>query len=234
MVVPSLAQLPSSGKVVATLSGALGAVKSACRKKWRWFDVPVVTLDGQPIREAYRYYFKAQPDVVLPFSVLTPEYVEFLENDPGRPFARVAPPFINIASGLWESEMAADGFAQTMGGTSHWQSIAFQFAMADAAMCPEIVGETVTYDHTIFSEDEFGARNEGASASYTFDKELDPLMRAVLKAGNHIGRALQDGGRWVISTFGCTSTEVERLRKHSVEVAAKSLDVPIPKVTPAR
>ena len=99
------------------------------------------------------YMYKS--GVILPYSVLTAEYLDFLSNDPGYPFARVAPPLINIASGLWEREFTRGGWSQSMGGDAHWQTIAFQFALVDAQLCKNQVGKTVTYKHTITQQDEY-------------------------------------------------------------------------------
>ena len=228
VIADSLESLPESGQVLGALQYATRWVKPDCRRNWKRFDVAVLTQDGSALDERYMFLIKAQPALILPYSILSDDYLDFLKKDPGYPFARVAPPLINIASGLWEREFTRGGWAQSMGGDAHWQTIAFQFALADAQMCKDVVGRTASYKHTITQTDEYGAITDSQSVTYEFDADWEPIILAILERGNHIGRPIGTGARRLIRTYGCTSEEVARLRRNPITVAAKTLNLPLP------
>ncbi|WP_286979671.1 peptidoglycan-binding domain-containing protein [Haliea sp.] len=224
VIAESEAAIPESGRVLGALQNAISSMRSECRRNWRRFDVPVYTPAGAKLSERYMYMYKS--GVILPYSVLTAEYLDFLSNDPGYPFARVAPPLINIASGLWEREFTRGGWSQSMGGDAHWQTIAFQFALADAQLCKNQVGKTVTYKHTITQQDEYTV--DTTTVTYEFDADWEPIILQILANGNHIGIPMGTGAKHLIRTFGCDSEEVARLRRNPITVVAKTLGMPLP------
>lgn len=221
-------KIPETGRVLSALQRALDRTQQSCRKNWKRIDVPVRTSEGTLLKERYMYLHTAQPAVILPYSILTPDNMVFLNNDPGYPFARVAPPLINIASGLWEREFTRGGWSQSMGGEAHWQTIAFQFALADAELCKSNIGATTSYQHTVTQTNEFGAVIDSQAVTYEFDKKLESIMLAILSNGNHIGAPIGEGARRLIRTHGCDSEEVARLRRNPITVAATTLNLPVP------
>ena len=223
VIAESEAAIPESARVLSALENAKNYLRLECRKQWR-FDVPVFPPGGEKLSESYMYMFKA--GVLLPYSILSPEYLDFLSSDPGYPFARVAPPLINIASGLWEREFTRGKWAQSMGGNAHWQTIAFQFALADAQLCKNQVGKTVTYEHTITQQDEYTVDTD--TFTYEFDADWEPIILQILENGNHIGIPMGTGARYLIRTFGCDSPEIARLRRNPITVVAKALNMPLP------
>lgn len=225
VIAESEASIPESGRVLSALQNAKNSLRMECRREWRRFDVPVYTPSGEKLTESYMYMFKS--GVLLPYSILSADYLDFLSNDPGYPFARVAPPLINIASGLWEREFTRGGWAQSMGGDAHWQTIAFQFALADAQLCKNQVGKTVTYKHTITQQDEYSV--DTTTLTYEFDADWEPIILQILENGNHIGRPMGTGAKRIIGTFGCESEEVARLRRNPITVVAKTLGMPLPR-----
>jgi len=224
VIAESEAAIPESGRVLSALQNAINSMRSECRRNWRRFDVPVYTPEGAKLSERYMYMFKS--GMILPYSVLTADYLDFLNNDPGYPFARVAPPLINIASGLWEREFTRGGWSQSMGGDAHWQTIAFQFALADAQLCENEVGKTVAYKHTITQQDEYTV--DTTTVTYEFDADWEPIILQILENGNHIGIPMGTGAKHLIRTFGCGSEEIARLRRNPITVVAKTLDMPLP------
>lgn len=224
VIAESEASIPESGRVLSALQNAKNSLRMECRREWRRFDVPVYTPSGEKLSESYMYMFKS--GVLLPYSILSADYLDFLSNDPGYPFARVAPPLINIASGLWEREFTRGGWAQSMGGDAHWQTIAFQFALADAQLCKNQVGKTVAYKHTITQQDEYSV--DTTTVTYEFDADWEPIILQILENGNHIGRPMGTGAKRIIGTFGCESEEVARLRRNPITVVAKALGMPLP------
>ncbi|MEQ8690945.1 MAG: hypothetical protein RIC89_08955 [Pseudomonadales bacterium] len=224
VIAESEASIPESGRVLSALQNAKNSLRMECRREWRRFDVPVYTPSGEKLSESYMYMFKS--GVLLPYSILSADYLDFLSNDPGYPFARVAPPLINIASGLWEREFTRGGWAQSMGGDAHWQTIAFQFALADAQLCKNQVGKTVAYKHTITQQDEYSV--DTTTVTYEFDADWEPIILQILENGNHIGRPMGTGAKRIIGTFGCESEEVARLRRNPITVVAKTLGMPLP------
>jgi peptidoglycan hydrolase-like protein with peptidoglycan-binding domain len=224
VIAESEAAIPASGRVLGALQNAKNYMRTECRREWSRFDVPVYTPSGKKLSESYMYMFKS--GVLLPYSILSAEYLDFLSNDPGYPFARVAPPLINNASGLWEREFTRGGWAQSMGGDAHWQTIAFQFALADAQLCKNQIGKTVTYKHTITQQDEYSV--DTTTVSYEFDADWEQIMLQILENGNHIGIPMGTGAKRIIRTNGCESEEVARLRRNPITVVAKTLGLPLP------
>ena len=91
------------------------------------------------------------------------------------------------------------------------KSIFFNFSLADAALCPESVGQTTTIEITRTETDENFVTTTSTQV-FTFDKDNEDLLVAILKEGNHIGSRLESFSTELINFYGCSSPEITRMR----------------------
>ena len=91
------------------------------------------------------------------------------------------------------------------------KSIFFNFSLADALLCPETVGQTTTVEVTRTETDENFVTTT-STQSFTFDKDNESLLVAILNEGNHIGSRLESFSRELISFYGCSSPEITIMR----------------------
>lgn len=202
IVVDDLSQLPNAGLVSNTIAN--GWLSIDCIRNRQFYNVPVYNPAGEKLSDGYFAYRSGAQTFAFPVGYLTPQQEEWLRNDPGLPFARIAAPFVSIISGFFEETNW--GYADD----TQFKSIYFQFALRDAGMCPEVVGETASYKHTITRTDDYGTDRQ--ETVYKFDKEWEKPMLKILNEGNHIGSRLGSFSATLISHYGCQSAEISRLR----------------------
>lgn len=198
------ANLPAAGYVNVSLRYMFKYMSRDCRQDRRLKTVLVVNPSGTYTGKAY-LVDTGKLGWAFPYDRLTDKMVSWLENDPGRPFAYIAPDFINLVSGEWREHRFH------IGGPTQMKSIFFNFSLADAALCPESVGQTTTVEITRTETDENFVTTTSSQA-YTFDKDNETLLVAILEEGNHIGSRLESFSRELINFYGCSSPEIMMMR----------------------
>lgn len=198
------ANLPAAGYVNASLRSMYKFMSRDCRQDQKLKTVLVVNPSGTYTGKAY-LVDTGKLGWAFPYDRLSEKMVSWLENDPGRPFAFIAPDFINLISGEWREHRFH------IGGPAQMKSIFFNFSLADATLCPESVGQTTTVEITRTETDENFVTTTSTDA-YTFDKDNEALLVAILKEGNHIGARLESFSSELIKFYGCSSTEIMMMR----------------------
>ena len=196
--------LPAAAYVNASLRYMFTYMSRACRQDRRLKTVLVVNPSGTYTGKAY-LVDTGKLGWAFPYDRLSEKMVSWLENDPGRPFAYIAPDFINLISGEWRENRLS------IGGATQMKSIFFNFSLADALLCPETVGQTTTVEVTRTETDENFVTTT-STQSFTFDKDNESLLVAILNEGNHIGSRLESFSRELISFYGCSSPEIMIMR----------------------
>lgn len=198
------ADLPAAGYVNTSLRYMFKYMSRACRQDRSLKTVFVVNPSGTYTGKAY-LVDTGKLGWAFPYDRLSEKMISWLENDPGRPFAYIAPDFINLISGEWRENRLS------IGGPTHMKSIFFNFSLADATLCPETVGQTTTVE-VIRTETDENFVTTTSTQSFTFDKDNERLMVAILNEGNHIGSRLESFSRELISFYGCSSPEIMIMR----------------------
>lgn len=203
--------LPGAGHVNAAIRYMSRHLSPECQSAGRTMTVFVVNSQGEYSGMAYLVH-PGGNGWAFPYHRLTDDMVRWLRDDPGLPFARIAPDFINLVSGEWRDHR------YHIGGAAQMKSIFFQFSLAEARLCPETVGETSTYRITRTETNEYGVTTTDTE-EYTFDKDHEDLLVAILEEGNHIGSRLRTFSGQLINRYGCTSPEISMMREDLVAFA---------------
>lgn len=196
--------LPTSVDVANALINASSRQKYDCQKVTGLQTIMVLNSQGRFTGHAYLFR-RGTSSFALPYRRLTVDMINWLENDPGLPFAYIVPDFLPMLSGDWR-----DG-PYLISGETQMRSILFNFALADASLCDATVGETKTYVLTKTQSDEWGTTVD--ESEFTFDAEWEATMLSIIAEGNHLGARLHSFSRELIAHYGCSSQEITMLRE---------------------